>query len=405
MAHSQLYLRDPKAKNATTINLFVSTQGNRIKISTGQRIHPKSWNAEKQLVKHTYRGSVEINHALKSFEEQVQQIVRTAEAGYVRITRDYLLQEIAKLTQEETGEEPGVSFWDSTHHFIESSRTAKGIGTVKNYLSTLKHLRTYEKRKRIKLRYDTFDVPFYDDFLFYLLHVAQPQMFNNTAGKHIKTLKVFLNYAFKQGYHQNLAFKTYKVLKEEATHLYLSHEEIQQLEQLDLSAKPYLQNARDFFFLGLYTGMRYSNYEKIQPGSVQGDFLITKDEKEGHELRVPILPQTRILLDKLFRGEIHVITNQQLNSSLKEIAQEAGWDEPIEVVKMQGAKSIRSYVPKWSLLQSHDGRRAFITKCLRDGIPAEVVKEITGHKDDRSFRKYVDIADDTAKDYLLAKWK
>ena len=55
-------------------------------------------------------------------------------------------------------------------------------------------------------------------------------------------------------------------------------------------------------------------------------------------------------------------------------------NEMIEIIK-----------PKYEYISSHTGRRTFATNLLNKGVAAEIVMNFTGHKDYKSFSKYVNI--------------
>lgn len=48
---------------------------------------------------------------------------------------------------------------------------------------------------------------------------------------------------------------------------------------------------------------------------------------------------------------------------------------------------------KYELITPHVGRKSFICNCLALGIPVNVVMKWTGHKDYKSMKPYIDVAD------------
>jgi len=44
-------------------------------------------------------------------------------------------------------------------------------------------------------------------------------------------------------------------------------------------------------------------------------------------------------------------------------------------------------------MTSHVGRKSYITNSLILGVPERVVKEVSGHKDEKSFNRYVKLAE------------
>ncbi len=51
-----------------------------------------------------------------------------------------------------------------------------------------------------------------------------------------------------------------------------------------------------------------------------------------------------------------------------------------------------TYVPFFNLLTTHVARKSYITNSLIIGIPERVVKEVSGHKSEKDFRRYVNLA-------------
>ncbi|MTI19400.1 site-specific integrase, partial [Fulvivirga sp. RKSG066] len=60
--------------------------------------------------------------------------------------------------------------------------------------------------------------------------------------------------------------------------------------------------------------------------------------------------------------------------------------------------------PKHRLITSHVARKTFVTNSLIFGMKELVVRNITGHKKESSFKKYVKIADDVKKSEMDNTW-
>ena len=79
-----------------------------------------------------------------------------------------------------------------------------------------------------------------------------------------------MNEATERGYNTNLEFrnKRFKTLREEADNVYLSIDELQKIEKIDLKASPKLEKVRDLFLIGCYTGLRFSDFTQINPENI-----------------------------------------------------------------------------------------------------------------------------------------
>jgi hypothetical protein len=69
-----------------------------------------------------------------------------------------------------------------------------------------------------------------------------------------------------------------------------------------------------------------------------------------------------------------------------------------------GQKRIDKTLPKYKLITSHTARKTFVTNSLILGMKEMVVRNITGHKKEDSFRKYVKIADDHKQKEMDNTW-
>jgi integrase len=96
---------------------------------------------------------------------------------------------------------------------------------------------------------------------------------------------------------------------------------------------------------------------------------------------------------QIFLSLIHIISNQKTKEYLKLIAKDAELNELVSVVNYSGARKIENFYPKRELVTTHIARRTFVTLALEKGIRPEVVMSITGHKDYKTFKKYIKITD------------
>jgi len=60
--------------------------------------------------------------------------------------------------------------------------------------------------------------------------------------------------------------------------------------------------------------------------------------------------------------------------------------------------------PKYELVTSHMGRRTFVTLSLEKGMRPEIVMKITGHKDYKTFKRYIEITDKVKHQEMMKAW-
>ena len=82
----------------------------------------------------------------------------------------------------------------------------------------------------------------------------------------------------------------------------------------------------------------------------------------------------------------------------------AGLDAPNTIVEYRGAVRIESIKPKYELVTSHMGRRTFVTLSLEKGMISEIVMKIIGHKDYKTFERYIEIINKVKHQEMMKAW-
>jgi len=159
---------------------------------------------------------------------------------------------------------------------------------------------------------------------------------------------------------------------------FLELDEIKKLQQLEgLNSEQELK--RDLFLLACFTGMAYADIKGLEAK----DFFIDPDgteyirdtrQKTGIVSIIPLLSVAKEIFKKYsLTGECRdfhwrVMSNQKLNSGLKEIAHKAGIKKPLFM---------------------HLGRHTFATTVtLSHGVPLETVSKMLGHSSIKHTQMY-----------------
>ncbi len=123
----------------------------------------------------------------------------------------------------------------------------------------------------------------------------------NTIGKTIKHLRVFVRDRVKRKIIPAIDMSDFKILEEETDAIYLSHEEIASMYSLDLTNHPELTRYRDLFVLGCLTGLRYSDFSKLKPEDLQKGMLYKKQEKSDHWVIIPLREEAKLIFIRQFQ--------------------------------------------------------------------------------------------------------
>lgn len=388
MPVTNLYLRAQKNDKPRPIILFFSFDGQRVKLSTGEKIHPDNWNDNKQQVRKSFTGSPEINQVLKHQKELVNKIYREAKLKGISPTITYIREQFNEGNQTESEHD----FFTFVDKYIEQAQSTKAPRTVTSYKQTKNVLLAFQKYRKKKITFSTIDLGFYYEFVKFMTLIKEYA--TNTIGGHIKELKVFLNDAYERDIHKNLAFRgsKFKTLQEVPDTIYLTEAEIQTMYEIDLSAKPKLERVRDLFMIGCDTGLRISDLKRLNKANLKKDTIEIKTQKTGENVVIPYRSRVREILAKYDGNIPPTISEQKYNDYLKELGELAGLNEPINTTITKGGRKITDTKPKYSLITSHTARRSFATNAYKNDVPVIAIMKITGHKTERSFLKYIKVS-------------
>ena len=141
---------------------------------------------------------------------------------------------------------------------------------------------------------------------------------------------------------------------------------------------------RDIFIFSCFCGLAYIDVKNLTETNIKKSFdgkqwIMTKRQKTNTKVEVPLLPIPERIINK-YRGKqkdgllLPVISNQKLNSYLKEIADVCGIEKN---------------------LTFHLARHTFATTTtLANGIPIETVSKMLGHTNISTTQIYARITND-----------
>lgn len=200
----------------------------------------------------------------------------------------------------------------------------------------------------------------------------QKSLQNNAVMKHIQRLRKMVTLAFHLEWIDGdpfVKFKPHLIQKERG---FLSAEELESIENLEIEGQR-LKRVRDLFIFSCYTGISYGDLMLLTPqnlmiGIDRKFWIITKREKNGNQVKLPLLTKAISLIENYKNEESCIInnrllpriSNQKVNSYLKEIA---------GMCKIQ------------KKITFHLARHTFATTVAStNGVPIETVSKILGHR-------------------------
>jgi site-specific recombinase XerD len=387
MSTINFYLEKENRKGERPILLHYFFNNEKLKFSTRLKTKDKDWNVKNQKVKKNGENEAVINFKLDEFKRVIQKAELDTTLDPSKLTKEFV-----KIRLEES---IGIKVQSGTlveafEEYIKSSSLSKTEGSIKTYKTTMVRLKEFERKTKKALEFENINLEFERKFCDFL--IKDCELANNTVGRYIKTIKSFMKFAIDRGYTDNFKYKAFKIIRQEADNIYLTEEELMRIYNLkDLPKR--LELVKDAFCLGCFTGMRFSDLSQLKEANIKNDFIELKSQKTRDSLKIPINSFTREILAK-YNGEgPKMLTNQKMNSYLKEIGEIAELEESIVATRYSGVKRLENTQPKSAFLCTHTARRTFITLSLEKGMRPEMVMSITGHKDYSSFKKYIKLAE------------
>jgi integrase len=420
-------------KGEQPLMLVVHLGGQRKVISTGIRLLPDLWSADKQEIvdmtakqkaalEKKFGSAVPPKSYLLQYQDDLIEIrnkIRQIEERFRATNQPYNLEMLVAKIKENKKEvvkktEPIELVYDFIDQYIQENGFTRVKGSMVVYRSLKKHLKNFQESTGVPIRFENMDYSFMQSFQNFLIDwkevhptTGNVKVLNNiTIAKQISTLKTFLGYARRRGIKIHEGYKEYSIKRDRLEVIALTQKEFDTLYALDVTSNPRLSQVKDIFIFSCVTGYRFSDLLQLKREHIKENDIrltITKTKEPS------IVPLTRISREILKKYEDRVlplpmISNQKFNDYVKELCELAGIKDPVEIVRYRGAVRESKIYPKHELVSAHTGRKTFVTLSLGKGIPAEVVMKVTGHSDYKSFKRYVEVDEGRKRDAMSRAW-
>jgi len=361
-----------RAKNdQASIYARITVNGKRATISLKRKVLVSDWDVHKNRARGTNQKSRILNSYLDETYNHLFKCYRDLMNEHKLITAQVV------KARYFGNDENNRSITDIINYHNEDMVNKLKLGTQKNYYTTQNYISKFLSKfyKTTDLYLRELDYHFIINFEKYLRDYIpedhQKPMCNNTVMKHIERFRKMINLSFKLGWIQRDPFINFKSKFIKNERGFLSLEELQEIENKQFSI-PRLELVKDLFVFSCYTSLSYIDVIHLTADNISigidGELWIYyRREKTTKPIRIPLLPKALQIIEKyksnrksMAQGSIFPkISNQKLNSYLKEIADVCG-------IKKN--------------LTFHIARHTFATTItLSNGMPIETVSKLLGH--------------------------
>ena len=358
----------------TPVMLRIYLNNERLSIgSTGIAVQQSQWDREKERLKGRTTEALSTNLELDNIQSGLQTIFKkvemTDEVSLERIKSEYLgkkedvdtLMSLFNKHNSDVARQVGVS--------VEAA-------TLQKYNVCKKHFSNFlrDKYGRSDIRLSELGYIVIHDFDIYLRTVVGQNP--NTATRMMKTFKTITILGRKLGVLHHDPFLNIRFHMEPVNRGFLTDEEILKIANKDFGIGR-LELVRDVFVFSCFTGLAYIDVYNLAPENIVTlngkQWIMTKRQKTSVETNVLLLDIPKSIIAK-YSGKTYrdgklfpMLTNQKLNSYLKEIADICG-------IKKN--------------LTFHLARHTFATMSLSKGVPIESVSKMLGHTNIKTTQIY-----------------
>jgi site-specific recombinase XerD len=258
-------------------------------------------------------------------------------------------------------------------------------GTLDRYKTSYKHTQSFLKwkYKLADVDIDKLNYEFIAEYEFWLKSVRKCG--HNTTMKYLANFKKIVIRCLKNGWLQKDPFLGFNMAKREVERTALTEYELEKLSNIKFSIER-LEIVKNIFLFSCYSGLAYADVLKLKrseiAAGIDGEkWIFTKRQKTDVSSRIPLLPAALEIINR-FEGHpqckekdrvLPVLSNQKMNSYLKEIADACGINKN---------------------LTYHIARHTFATTVtLSNGVPIETVSKMLGHRNIKTTQHYAKILD------------
>lgn len=410
MIKHKFYLRkDVKAKDGfCPVFLDITFQGKRLRIPVPSvKAKEAHWSTKDQRIKRPLKNEAcnfcdEYNLILGQHETAIEDIKRVILITGGRISKQFILDRLRNPSKLKVDRKDFFAIYDE---YLGSMRVIRAKNTIKGIVTCFNFLQLFCKETNTSINFDELNARWFEAFRKYAFE--EKRIGDNYFFKIIGCLKTFCQWAHDHDYHSNLGFKKFRAPERATEVIYLTMDELMTLYKFDFKSRR-LSHVRDFYCFACFTGLRFSDMIKLKPHHIKGDYIIKTIEKtQEMDVRIPLSSLAKDVLKK-YQDTAHEplpkISGQKFNDYIKECCKVTGIVTPVSRVRFFGSQRKETVHPKWQLITSHTARKTFVTNSLILGMKEMVIRNITGHKKEENFKKYVKIADNVKKQEIENAW-
>lgn len=244
----------------------------RANFSINRWVKPDRWKQTNKLQNARKQEDRELNFYIESIRSRIKEIDRVLIDANIPITAEKIKNSFSG-NEKKSKTVVEVFEWHNKKfkELVIISENAEG--TLDRYKQVLKHIKEFIKflYKKSDFCIVELEYSFITNFDHYLRTVKKCN--NNTTVKYVRNFRKTIKLAVDEGWLKYDLFAKYKVKVKEKDREYLTPEEIDLIQNKDISIAR-LNVIRDIFLFSIYTGYAFDNVKKLRYDDIKkhGDF-------------------------------------------------------------------------------------------------------------------------------------
>lgn len=356
----------------------ITLNGEKVEFSTQQSIATSKWHVGSGQAKENSHESITLNNDLNSIRMTLYTYYRNLSEKCEIITAEKLRR---TYTQTEMYPKTLLTLFQK-HNDDELKLVGHGrvMDTYKKYQLAYRRVQEFMFYQYAKedIYLDNLNLQFVNDFEIYLR--VNCKLGTNMTAKMIQFLKKVVNLARNLGVIHFDPFYLHHTKWEKVKIEYLTKHEIKKIIDKEITTQR-LDVVRDIFLFGIFTGLSYIDIKNLTVNNIQQQhdgsyWIITSRQKTDNSVELPLLDIPKKIIAKYEEVRdglklLPVMSNQKLNSYLKELADICG------ITKR---------------LNFHVARHSFSTSIMLDhGVSMETLSKVLGHSNIKTTQIYAKV--------------
>lgn len=355
-------------------------------IASGIMLAPNEWDPKNNKVTAKNKNSKRLTAFIINKFLELQSEILNQETFHKNLTSQTLKEKIL-------GPKP-MNVFEFADDFIQKYLDKGSISTYDKSRSTMWKLEQYIGNRNLYLQ--DIDANFLARYESYLRAVKGNS--TNTIHTNLKFFRNLFNEAYRRGLieHSDIPFNKYILKQEKTQRNFLTQEELNTLENLDLKQFPKQAIHRDMFIFAAYTGgIRISDMLLLKWNNFNGSHIHISIKKTGTQLSIK-LPQKALDILRSYKPDKTNPDNfifPVLHADL-DVSDPVAVDRAISVGSVLVNKSLNSLTKKAGItkhISFHISRHTWATQALRKGISIDKVSKLMGHANIRETQIYAKI--------------